>query len=188
MLGQNTSAHFLQKVGQITWVGQITFLVGQNTWASPKVGGRIPGRGQKWGRIPGRGQKWGRLPGMIFLVFRPALLPRCRITLGAAEEEKRGKQPLNSPPPATQRDEIGMVPPRRAPARRTGSPFADGYGPESRGGAHADPSPAAAMKSRNVSQPAGRPPKRFLRPGILPPTFGDAQVFCPTRKVICPPR
>ena len=68
MLGQNTSAHFLQKVGQITWVGQITFLVGQNTWASPKVGGRIPGRGQKWGRIPGRGQKWGRLPGMIFLV------------------------------------------------------------------------------------------------------------------------
>ena len=38
MLGQNTSAHFLQKVGQITWVGRLPF------W---------------WGRIPGHRQKWG---------------------------------------------------------------------------------------------------------------------------------
>ena len=118
---QNAGAEYLgpffAKSGADYLGGQITFLVGQNTWAPPKVGGRIPGRGQKWGRIPGRGQKWGRLPGMIFLVFRPALLPRCRITLGAAEEEKRAKQSLNSSPPATQRDEIGMVPPG-APARR----------------------------------------------------------------------
>jgi hypothetical protein len=111
---QNAGAEYLgpffAKSGADYLGGQITFLVGQNTWAPPKVGGRIPGRGQKWGRIPGRGQKWGRLPGMIFLVFRPALLPRCRITLGAAEEEKRAKQSLKSSPPATQRDEIGMVP------------------------------------------------------------------------------
>ena len=89
---QNAGAEYLgpffAKSGADYLGGQITFLVGQNTWAPPKVGGRIPGRGQKWGRIPGRGQKWGRLPGMIFLVFRPALLPRCRITLGAAEEDK----------------------------------------------------------------------------------------------------
>ena len=82
---QNAGAEYLgpffAKSGADYLGGQITFLVGQNTWAPPKVGGRIPGRGQKWGRIPGRGQKWGRLPGMIFLVFRPALLPRCRITL-----------------------------------------------------------------------------------------------------------
>ena len=38
MLGQNTSAHFLQKVGQITWVGRLP------SW---------------WGRIPGHRQKWG---------------------------------------------------------------------------------------------------------------------------------
>ena len=42
MLGQNTSAHFLQKSGADYLGGQITFLVGQNTWARPKVGGRIP--------------------------------------------------------------------------------------------------------------------------------------------------
>ena len=48
---------------------------------------------------------------------------------------------------------------------RAGSPFADTYGPESRDAAYPDPSPAAAMKSRNVSRRAGRPAKRFLRNG-----------------------
>jgi len=38
MLGQNTSAHFLEKSGADYLGGQITFLVGQNTWAPPKVG------------------------------------------------------------------------------------------------------------------------------------------------------
>ena len=54
---QNAGAEYLgpffAKSGADYLGGQITFLVGQNTWAPPKVGGRIPGRGQKWGRIPG---------------------------------------------------------------------------------------------------------------------------------------
>ena len=75
---QNAGAEYLgpffAKSGADYLGGQITFLVGQNTWASPKVGGRIPGRGQKWGRIPGRGQKWGRLPGMNFFAGRTLAL------------------------------------------------------------------------------------------------------------------
>ena len=53
---QNAGAEYLgpffAKSGADYLGGQITFLVGQNTWASPKVGGRIPGRRKRLGGRP----------------------------------------------------------------------------------------------------------------------------------------
>jgi hypothetical protein len=210
---------FLQKVGQITWVGRLPSWWGRIPGHRQKWGGRIPGRGQKWGRIPGRGQKWGRLPGMIFLVFPLfSVQPFSRGASPVARGRRAARVNVGFPLQtkrrvawACTRQQMGS--PSRWRARRNHSDFVtlSGWGGAILG-LFSDcfalfSSSAAPKVILHRGRRAGRKTRKIIpgnlphfwprpgilphfwpRPGILPPTFGGAQVFCPTRKVICPPR